>query len=104
MSFIKRIKLFFFLRKEVVDFAIQMETNLRDNDHKKHWLTCEQVFLWGKLYEEICELLDAWNGGKDVLAEAADVANITMMLADIHKLYGAEVFIENWPSRGTRTL
>lgn len=75
------------LRPEVVAFAVAMEKELRENDHKGGWKTEGISYFIEKLHEEVNELTKALGDIKAtkrrVLSEAADVANIAMMLADI---------------------
>ena len=96
-------------REEVTRFAFIMENKLRVNDYKHGWKECPNDFLITKLLEESAELIWTINRGRgmgkylDDLVdcfrqelireaqetsrdstelEAADVANIAMMLAD----------------------
>jgi hypothetical protein len=84
------------LRPEVAAFARLMEAKLRENDHKGGWDQESKHWLLGRLKEETSELDDALNdwccaktgsqGEREatvvVGAEAADVANFAMMIAD----------------------
>lgn len=77
------------VRPQVAAFAIAMEERLRANEHKGGWSACRPDWLWYRLMEEACELKNeidkagvAWNGAS-VLHEAADVANMAMMVADV---------------------
>lgn len=88
-------------RDEVKKFAEAMEAELKENDHKGGWKRCKPEFLIAKLTEEVKELYEAskkmdenkYNYSiteeeltklkKEVLSEAADVANIVMMIADV---------------------
>lgn len=72
------------LRPCVQKFAQEMERKLRANDHKTHWLGSETKYLSRRLTEECSELRRAIRRGNadETLAEAADVANFAMMLAD----------------------
>lgn len=87
-------------RLEVKKFADAMETELKENDHKKGWKNCTSGFLISKLDEETKELLEVVRAYKNInneellhddmtelkariLSEAADVGNIAMMIADI---------------------
>ena len=67
-------------------FTRLMEKVLRDNDYKGGWTNSSDVYLLRKLNEEVDELkLAVWNEKRpsEVIAkEAADVANIAMMIAD----------------------
>jgi NTP pyrophosphatase (non-canonical NTP hydrolase) len=76
------------LRPAVAWFAQAMERKLRENDHKGGWLDdkCDLAFLLGKLTEERSELTRAIRERgtpEQCLDEAADVANIAMMIADV---------------------
>lgn len=80
-------------------FALTMEQGLRKNDYKGGWLDCELEYLRDKLTEEKRELIQAVKKHEDnyysanqsidmslmqrVIDEAADVANIAMMIADV---------------------
>jgi NTP pyrophosphatase (non-canonical NTP hydrolase) len=79
-------------RPEVQRFAVLMERKLRDNDHKAGWHGDAAVELLARLVEESGELasflvnhrglpMSAWR--QRVAAEAADVANFAMMIADV---------------------
>jgi NTP pyrophosphatase (non-canonical NTP hydrolase) len=79
-------------RPEVAAFADLMERELRANDHKPGWKGENPWPLLDRLREELGELWDelqpgsrtnigAWRGR--VGAEAADVANFAMMIADV---------------------
>lgn len=81
-------------RKTLIWFSKKMEEILRKNDYKSGWHNCSYDFLFAKLNEETDELkraifkyLDYKDGyNEDLIAniirEAADVANIAMMIAD----------------------
>jgi NTP pyrophosphatase (non-canonical NTP hydrolase) len=78
------------LRPQVLRFAIAMEKKLRENDHKGGWEDCENDYLFGRLKEETEELLEAVEcsfdiSSKEVLSEAADVANFALMIADNYR-------------------
>lgn len=87
-----------YCRKEVVNYATAMESELRENDYKGSWKDCDIYYLRKKLEEEVGELLEAAGTylncknqvknaheqqRKHILSEAADVGNIAMMIADI---------------------
>ena len=76
------------VRPEVKAFAVLMERELRRNDHKGGWKNCTMDFLFGKLVEEFAELYSAANSGPMILVscEAADLANIAMMICDVYGL------------------
>lgn len=76
-------------RPAVVDFAHAMEARLAANDHKGGWKEDSPAQLHARLVEEIAELegehsvrSERWNPRR-ILAEAADVANFAMMIADV---------------------
>lgn len=83
-----------------------MEAKLQRNDRKGGWRGCEPGWLLLRLVDEVGELAEAalkvWRqrGGppgsgpseediRAVLAEAADVANFAMMVADVSGALGA---------------
>jgi len=86
-------------RQSVQNFAQEMERKLRDNEHKGNWLNTDLLDMLDKLTEEKQELVRAVkkhnanyyspnqpidkNIMQQVTDEAADVANIAMMVADI---------------------
>lgn len=80
------------LRPAVARFAQVMERELRENDHKGGWKQCRPADLfdlYGRLTEEVAELRTVLhrraNGDvmAPVTAEAADVANFAMIIADV---------------------
>lgn len=72
----------------VMRFAVAMEGKLAQNRHKGDragWLAMDCGELRDRLRDEVDELDDAirnLSGPKAILAEAADVANFAMMIAD----------------------
>jgi NTP pyrophosphatase (non-canonical NTP hydrolase) len=70
------------LRDPLARFAIEMERQLRANDHKTGWTDCEQRWLLNRLKQETAELERALTSGKNIVKETADVANFAMMIAD----------------------
>ncbi len=73
------------LRPAVAWFAWLMEEALRRNDYKGNWQDCEVTgYLWERLTEEKRELKRALadSDSTRIEREAADVANIAMMIAD----------------------
>ncbi len=79
-------------RPEVVAFANLMEAQLRANDYKQGWKDDRPEALWDRMRDEVTELIDATHPGSrttveawrnHVGAEAADVANFAMMIADV---------------------
>lgn len=78
------------LRPEVARFALLMEAKLRENDHKTGWKDNTTRALYLRLTEEALELAEAlsnWRAGVTnadfVVSEAVDVANFSMMIADV---------------------
>jgi NTP pyrophosphatase (non-canonical NTP hydrolase) len=66
-----------------------MRRKLRENRYKGGWRDEDMDFLLTKLEEEVGELLEVVRAGnqdklavQDALDEAADVANMAMMIAD----------------------
>ena len=74
-----------YLRPEVLAFAIAMERELRANDYKGGWKECDSASLLQHLDEEVYELTEEAmkSTSENVLSEAADVANLAMMVADV---------------------
>ena len=72
-------------REEVDWFARQMEVVLQANDHKSGWEGLSKKYLIDKLEEEYEELIEAVQKGDatTIATEAADLANVAMMLADL---------------------
>jgi hypothetical protein len=78
-------------RASVLWFADQMELALRRNDHKGGWEAMDQEALVARCGDELDELRQCWDratgkqvrGSYDIIAEAADVANFAMMVADL---------------------
>lgn len=68
----------------ITEFGKIMVEKMRKNKHKAHWSTVSQSWLLKRLAEEMVELSDAILMDGDVVAEAADVANIAAMIADNH--------------------
>lgn len=88
------------LREPVQWFAEQMEKMLQANDHKAGWQDCNFDYLEDKLDEEVrevkVELLKNSNGRSnepDIIKEAADAANILMMIADNARKWARELGI-----------
>lgn len=85
------------IREEVLDFAMDMEDRLLENDHKSGWKNMPLDELYRDMMEEVFELYLALhyfhlarpevpdalpNTASAVIREAADVANFCMMIAD----------------------
>lgn len=78
-------------RPVVQRFAEEMEAKLAANDHKPDWRNFAPEYLLARLHDEMVELAKAmWDHeyglDVDVVAEAADVANFAMMIADRYGL------------------
>lgn len=92
------------VRPEVAAFALAMEAQLKANDHKTGWKNDDPRGLFARLVQESDELKNElredgcgcrsagecghifyrWSGtAKAILKEAADVANFSMMIADV---------------------
>lgn len=63
-------------------FANAMQKELDNNSHKGGWSSMSQQWLLRRLRQETKELERAIAKGKNVVEEAADVANFAMMIAD----------------------
>jgi NTP pyrophosphatase (non-canonical NTP hydrolase) len=75
------------IRPEVLQFALEMEEQLREHDNRPGWKEECPMYLLDRLREEVQELVEVAITGeagqpKLVTAEAADVANFCMMIAD----------------------
>ena len=71
------------LRKELRWFAKKMERKLRKHDleRKMSWKYENQMYLYGRLMDEIEELHQAI-GLEQQIEECLDIANFAMMLAN----------------------
>ena len=69
------------MRETVHWFANEMEFQLIENDHKSGWRGLTNAWLLNRLRQEVGELERAVIEGKNVIEEAADVANFAMMIA-----------------------
>lgn len=83
-----------FIRPSVQRFANAMEGQLRHNDHKGGWSGQGQGWLLMRLKQEVLELelelqkvRKMRNAVTHVVAEAADVANFAMMIAEREEDY-----------------
>jgi hypothetical protein len=84
-------------RSKVDSFADAMEERLRANDHKGGWDNCTPRWLLQCLRSEVEELHEALelpcprcgnktrgnHAAREVMREAADIANFAMMIADV---------------------
>jgi len=85
------------IRPSLKWFSERMEETLKKNDHKAHWSTSNNIYLFNRLKEEIEELAeliaDKNLEHKDIskedsktreyyINECTDIANFAMMLAD----------------------
>lgn len=69
------------IRPEIEWFSQHMERKLALNDWKGGWQNDSHISLLNRLYEEVYELVNA-DTCEEIVNEAADVANIAMMIAD----------------------
>lgn len=69
------------LRIEVYWFAQQMERKLQEHDDRPGWIGEREGYLLDRLHQEVCELAET-SKPLDIINEAADVANMAMMIAD----------------------
>lgn len=73
----------------VSEIAARMLRKLRLNGHKAHWSEASLDYLLHRLKEEYEELLaacyDNSSTGEEIANEAADVANMAAMVADVTK-------------------
>lgn len=80
------------LRPEVLRMAQEMEKRLREHDDDRGrtgWKQCDVAYLVARLREETEELINALidkAGAPSVLAEAADIGNLAMMVADTYEI------------------
>jgi len=88
-------------RPQVMRLALEMERKLRLNEHKggrETWLGTARAKLLNRLHDEVAELEKAVvqhgngvEGSLDAMqAEAADIANFAMMIADDEKRDGSD--------------
>ena len=72
------------LSKQLSWFTGKMAQKLRANDHKGSWAGLDNDHLVRRLQQEFVELTEAIAKGTpdQVVAEAADVANFALMIAD----------------------
>jgi hypothetical protein len=75
----------FTIRPEIMALATMMERKLRENEDKGDWRVCRAEYLLTRCGEERDELICAVvtkASPRAILREAADVANLAMMVAD----------------------
>lgn len=70
------------VRSFLAEQAYIDEQKLRENDHKAHWSTCTQSYLFGRGLKELDELAIAMLLNEGVPSECADVRNFFFMIAD----------------------
>lgn len=83
------------IRKEVLQFAQDMERKLQANDHKGGWKDEDYDWLFDQMKKELKEVEEifdklSWSSlydlddsvKKSIIDELADVANFAMMIAD----------------------
>jgi NTP pyrophosphatase (non-canonical NTP hydrolase) len=79
------------VRPVVAEFALAMEAKLRKNDHKPEWQNDTAADLLVRLEEEEEELYDAVHDetadNTEVMDEATDVANFSLMVWDAARNY-----------------
>jgi len=70
------------LRKEVLEFAQEMERVMSEHDYKKgdSWKRCSLDYLWERLSEEISEAVYEAENERGNPEEFIDVANFCMMI------------------------
>lgn len=73
----------FLYASKIQAFGKLMEKQLRQNDHKGGWTDEADGYLLRRLQQEVNELVEAVKDRRTTIgAEAADVANFCMMIAD----------------------
>jgi len=74
-------------KEAIPRLLVAMFDKLAANRHKPHWRRQPPRELWGELCNEVIELLEEVvrdGTAEAVWAEAADVANLAMMVADAY--------------------
>ncbi len=87
-----------YLRPEVIAFAVAMETKLRMNDFKGGWQDMSEGDCVDRIQDELQELELAVVRDEPavvVLAEAADVANFAMFIADNNQRLGSTLTLRD---------
>lgn len=76
------------------DFVVHMRHKLLLTRHRPHWKNIAIDFLFSRLEEEVRELRASIDAGdrKEVVREAADVANFAMMIADNEQWAGTRTW------------
>lgn len=100
------------MRGSLAWFARRMEEKLCANDHKGRWTDCTVGYLTRRIHEELSELMVILHGAEfldlsqedagRVVAEAADVANFAMMIADNARAAALLPPLRQYTSTGTR--
>ena len=70
----------------VNQFALLMKKKLYDKRHKGHWRNQDRSWLFAQLIKEVGELAERLSEDAtwiEIAEEAADVANFSMMVADV---------------------
>ena len=80
----------------LADFTCHMKHKLLMTRHRPHWSRCDVGTLLARAREELDELEQAYESEgcdrKDVVREAADVANFCMMIADNMQWAGTRAY------------
>jgi len=75
------------MRKEIKWFASEMEKVLARNDYKGGWEFEDYDYLFDRLHDEWIELRKELRrknkSNENILKECVDIANFSMMIADI---------------------
>ena len=75
------------MRKEIKWFASEMEKVLARNDYKGGWKFEDYDYLFDRLHDEWIELRKELRrknkSNENILKECVDIANFSMMIADI---------------------
>ena len=72
------------IRPSVMWFAKEMENKLKQNNHKGGWGVLTKEMLFERLQDEVEELKEAIEeSSENAIYESCDVANFSMMIADI---------------------
>jgi hypothetical protein len=72
------------LRPEVRAFAEAMETKMLANDHRGGWDATDYDYIWTEIHRHLGKMtLHVYQDRDKILPDAADVANLCMILCDI---------------------